>query len=71
MQGDYGQRQTDSGRKENGLNWQPIEKYQADGRGVGVAVNGPGGGHADADIKHCCPIFCKWDDLSLTNQFEK
>ncbi len=50
MQGDYGQRQTDSGRKENGLNWQQIEKYQADGRGVGVAVNGPGGGHADADI---------------------
>ncbi len=50
MQGDYGQRQTDSGRKENGLNRQQIEKYQADGRGVGVAVNGPGGGHADADI---------------------
>jgi hypothetical protein len=61
---------TDSGHKENGLNWQPIEKYQADGRGVGVAVNGACGGHADADIKHCCAIFCKWDDLSLGNQFE-
>ena len=69
MQGDYGQRQTDSGRKENGLNWPQIEKYQADGRGVGVAVNGPAGGHADADIKHCWAIFCKCDDLSLANQF--
>jgi hypothetical protein len=71
MQGDYGQRQTDSGRQKNELNWQLIVKYQADGRGVGVVVNGACGGHADADIKQCWAIFCKWHDLSLANQFEK
>jgi hypothetical protein len=61
----------DKGRKENGLNWEQIEEYQKDGRGVYVVVNGSAGGHTDADIKQCCAIFCQWDDIPLTEQFEK
>lgn len=62
----------DKGRKENGLDWEKIENYQADGRGVYVVVNGAGGrGHSDADIKQCCAIFCEWDDIPLAEQFEK
>jgi len=60
------------GRKENGLDWEQIEQYQKDGRGVYVVVNGAGGsGHSDADIKQCCAIFCEWDDIPLAEQFEK
>jgi hypothetical protein len=62
----------DKGRKENGLDWEQIEQYQRDGRGVFVVVNGAdGNGHTDADIKQCCAIFCEWDDLPLAEQFEK
>ncbi|MEG4350243.1 virulence-associated E family protein [Microcoleus sp. LAD1_D3] len=62
----------DKGRKVSILNWQQIEQYQTDGRGVYVVINGAGGtGHTDADIAHCCGIFCEWDDISLAEQFEK
>jgi hypothetical protein len=61
----------DKGRKENGLNWEQIEEYQKDGRGMYIVVNGAGGGHTDADIKQCFAIFCEWDDLPLAEQFEK
>ena len=61
----------DSGRKESTLNWEQIESYQSDGRGVYVVVNGADGGHTDADIKNCCAIFCEWDDIPLAEQFEK
>ena len=61
----------DSGRKLSEVNWEQIETYQADGRGVYVVVNGSDGGHTDADIKQCCAIFCEWDDISLAEQFEK
>lgn len=39
----------DKGRKLNRLNWNNIERYQQDGRGVYVVVNGAGGGHEDKD----------------------
>lgn len=61
----------DKGRKESLFSWEKVEKYQTDGRGVYVVVNGAGGGHTDADIKQCCAIFCEWDDISLADQFEK
>ncbi|MEG5043443.1 virulence-associated E family protein [Microcoleus sp. B4-C1] len=62
----------DKGRKLSGLDWQQIEQYQTDGRGVYVVVNGADGtGHSDADIKQCCGIFCEWDDIPLAEQFEK
>ena len=61
----------DGGRKLSDLNWEQIEKYQSDGRGVYVVVNGASGGHTDADIKNCCAIFCEWDDIPLAEQFEK
>jgi len=43
----------DKGRKSSQLNWSAIEKYQEEGRGVYVVVNGSGGGHTDGDIKQC------------------
>lgn len=61
----------DKGRKMSELNWEQIEKYQTDGRGVYVVVNGVGGGHNDSEINECCAIFCEWDDISLAEQFEK
>ncbi|PSB52031.1 hypothetical protein C7B67_08455, partial [filamentous cyanobacterium Phorm 6] len=61
----------DSGRKLSLLDWEQIENYQADGRGVYVVVNGADGGHTDADIRNCCAIFCEWDDIPLAEQFEK
>ncbi|MEG4302368.1 virulence-associated E family protein [Microcoleus sp. D3_18a_C4] len=61
----------DSGRKLSKLNWEQIESYQSDGRGVYVVVNGANGGHTDADIKQCCAIFCEWDDIPIAEQFEK
>ncbi len=62
----------DKGRKLSDLNWQQIEQYQTDERGVYVVVNGAGGtGHSDTDIAHCCAIFCEWDDIPLGEQFER
>lgn len=61
----------DTGRKAEQLNWDEIENYQLQGRGVYVVVNGSGGGHADGDIKQCCAIFCEWDDLPLEEQLHK
>ena len=61
----------DKGRKSSQLNWSAIEKYQDEGRGVYVVVNGADGGHTDDDIKQCCAIFCEWDDIPLAEQFEK
>ncbi|MDQ2096803.1 MAG: virulence-associated E family protein [Tychonema bourrellyi B0820] len=61
----------DAGRKLSAVDWNQIENYQADGRGVYVVVNGVDGGHTDADISQCCAIFCEWDDISLADQFEK
>lgn len=61
----------DRGRKLSELNWETIQQYQADGRGVYVVVNGAGGGHTDKEIDRCCAIFCEWDDIPLAEQFEK
>jgi len=62
---------SDSGRKLSKLDWSAIEKYQQEGRGVYVVVNGADGGHTDDDIKQCCAIFCEWDDIPIAEQFEK
>ncbi|MCC3593843.1 AAA family ATPase [Microcoleus sp. PH2017_28_MFU_U_A] len=61
----------DAGRKASQLNWEEIENYQLQGRGVYVVVNGRGGGHADGDIDRCCAIFCEWDDLPLDEQLHR
>jgi len=58
----------DAGRKASQLDWDAIEQYQQEGRGVYVVVNGSGGGHSDGEIKECCAIFCEWDDLPLSEQ---
>lgn len=59
---------SDKGRKDSQLNWSAIEKYQDEGRGVHVVVNGADGGHSDGDIKQCCAIFCEWDDIPIAEQ---
>jgi hypothetical protein len=58
----------DKGRKIERLCWDDIERYQQDGRGVYLVVNGAGGGHEDKNIKQCPAIFCEWDDLSVEEQ---
>ena len=52
---------SDSGRKADRLNWQEIEAYQRQGRGVYFVVNG--GGHKDSDVTVGRAIFCEHDHL--------
>jgi predicted P-loop ATPase len=59
---------SDKGRKASQLTWNAIEKYQEEGRGVYVVVNGADGGHTDSNIKQCCAIFCEWDDIPIAEQ---
>jgi hypothetical protein len=58
----------DKGRKLDRLQWEKVERFQSDGRGVYVVVNGHNGGHEDKDISQCAAIFCEWDDMSLEDQ---
>jgi len=57
---------SDKGRKLDGLCWDTIAKYQQDNRGVYLVVNS--GGHEDKDIKQCVAIFCEWDDRPVAEQ---
>lgn len=57
------------GRKLDRLRWNDVERYQRDGRGVYVVVNGgAGGGHEDKDVEQCRAIFCEWDDRPVEDQ---
>ncbi|PSB27929.1 AAA family ATPase, partial [Chlorogloea sp. CCALA 695] len=58
----------DKGRKCDRLDWEQIERYQTDGRGVYVVVNGALGGHEDKDITSGAAIFCEWDDRPIEDQ---
>jgi hypothetical protein len=51
----------DKGRKSDRLNYTEVEKWQAEGRGVYLVVNGYG--HAKDDVKNCRAIFYEHDDL--------
>ena len=59
---------SDPGRKINYLNWQEIEAYQKQGRGVYFVVNG--GGHKDSDVSTGRAIFCEHDHLAKDIQRE-
>ena len=52
----------DKGRKASRLNWQEIETYQRQGRGVYFVING--GGHKDEDVTVGRAIFCEHDHLA-------
>ncbi|MDY6902089.1 MAG: hypothetical protein SWZ49_29060, partial [Cyanobacteriota bacterium] len=54
-------KENDKGRKSNYLNWQEIEKYQREGRGVYFVING--GGHKNEDVVSGRAIFIEHDDL--------
>jgi hypothetical protein len=55
-----------TGRKADRLNWEQIERWQAQGYGVYIVVNG--GGHKDEDVKSCRAIFCEFDDRPIEAQ---
>ena len=52
---------SDKGRKADRLNWQEIETYQRQGRGVYFVING--GGHKNEDVTVGRAIFCEHDHL--------
>jgi hypothetical protein len=56
----------DKGRKADKLNWEQLERWQAQGYGVHIVVNGDG--HKDEDVKHCRAIFCEFDDRPIEDQ---
>jgi hypothetical protein len=60
----------DKGRKLDRLDLNNIERYQQDGRGVYIVVNGAGGGHQNEDIKCFIAIFCEWDDRPIEEQMQ-
>ena len=55
-----------TGRKADQLNWEQIERWQAEGYGIYIVVNG--GGHKDQDITHCRALFCEFDDRPIEDQ---
>ncbi|AFZ33571.1 MULTISPECIES: DUF3987 domain-containing protein [Cyanophyceae] len=55
-----------TGRKAERLNWEQVERWQAQGYGVYIVVNG--GGHKDEDVKSCRAIFCEFDDRPIEDQ---
>lgn len=55
-----------TGRKADRLNWEQVERWQAQGYGVYIVVNG--GGHKDEDVKSCRAIFCEFDDRPIEDQ---
>jgi hypothetical protein len=56
----------DKGRKADQLNWEQLERWQAQGYGIYIVVNG--GGHKDEDVKYCRAIFCEFDDRPIEDQ---
>ena len=59
---------TDKGRKADRLNWQQIEAYQKQGRGVYFVING--GGHKNADVTEGRAFFIEHDHLPKEEQRE-
>jgi len=55
-----------TGRKADKLNWEQVERWQEQGYGIYIVVNG--GGHKDEDVKSCRAIFCEFDDRAIEEQ---
>ncbi len=55
-----------TGRKADKLNWEQVERWQAEGYGIYLVVNG--GGHKDEDVTSCRAIFCEFDDRPIEDQ---
>lgn len=55
-----------TGRKADKLNWEQMERWQSQGYGIYIVING--GGHKDEDITHCRAIFCEFDDRPIEDQ---
>ena len=53
-------------RNLQGLKWSEVERFNQDGYGIYIVVNG--GGHKDEDITHCRAIFCEFDDRPVEDQ---
>jgi len=55
-----------TGRKADKLSWKQVERWQEQGYGIYIVVNG--GGHKDEDVKSCRAIFCEFDDRPIEDQ---
>ena len=55
-----------TGRKADKLSWEQVERWQEQGYGIYIVVNG--GGHKDEDVKKCRAIFCEFDDRPIEDQ---
>ncbi len=55
-----------TGRKADKLNWEQVERWQAEGYGIYLVVNG--GGHKDEDVTSCRALFCEFDDRPIEDQ---
>ncbi len=53
-------------RNLKGLKWSEVERFNQDGYGIYIVVNGSG--HKDEDITHCRAIFCEFDDRPIEDQ---
>lgn len=56
-----------AGRKADKLNWEQVERWQAEGYGIHIVVNG--GGHKDEDVISCRALFCEFDDCQSRTTF--
>ncbi len=55
-----------TGRKADKLNWEQVERWQTEGYGIYIVVNG--GGHKDEDVTSCRALFCEFDDRPIEDQ---
>ncbi|MDV2996841.1 MAG: hypothetical protein N4J56_006546 [Chroococcidiopsis sp. SAG 2025] len=55
-----------TGRKADKLSWEQVERWQEQGYGIYIVVNG--GGHKDENVKSCRAIFCEFDDRAIEDQ---
>lgn len=60
--------QKDSGRKADSLDFDQIEEWQSEGRGVYLVVNGYG--HTDAEVQQCRAVFYEHDNLGKELQID-
>lgn len=54
--------------KADNINWENLQKWQKEGKGIYLVVNG--GGHTDSEVLEGRAIFCEHDNLSKEIQLK-